>query len=365
MRLALAQDGDPGEAGLEAVEDELFPEGAAGRARARPIRRRGRPASAGRSRPRRSGRGHWSPSCDAEWRWMWRVAAPQARGGGAARWASKAARSRKRSATSKRSRVAAAAGDGEGEAAGLGAGEADVLVEEREQAGLLGGGDGQPSADGQFGGHVGSPRCRAQLRRSGARDQAAWVGRSALAKARAASLPIQRAVLSGEAARRAASARASARSAGSALPPMARSAQATRLPDEVALVGGGGLDQGEAAGEVGLAAVQREAGEEREAGAAAELVVEGGPGLDHGGGAGDAVEELEAGGVDDRPVVEVGAPAVHLRGRHQGGVVDQAGDGAGLVPAGLPRGRRRGRGRGRGAWRCAASSPSGRRRPGR
>ena len=53
------------------------------------------------------------------------------------------------------------------------------------------------------------------------------------------------------------------------------------LPHEVALVAGGRLDQGEAAGEVGVAAMQREAGEEGEAGAAAELVGERGPGLDH------------------------------------------------------------------------------------
>jgi hypothetical protein len=116
--------------------------------------------------------------------------------------------------------------------------------------------------------------------------------------------------------------------------------------DEVAGVGGGAFDEGEAGGEdlVGeVLVMEREAGEEGEAGAFNELVAGGvapGPLIDFAQREGrrHAVEEFEAGGIDDAPVVEVTAPAVHLCGGDLGGVVDEGGEQAGFVPAGLPEG---------------------------
>ena len=160
------------------------------------------------------------------------------------------------------------------------------------------------------------------------------------AKARAASLPIQRAERSEDGGEAGGEGACLGPEGGIALAADRLERPGDGLPHEVTIVAGGRLDQDEAAGEVGGAAMQREAGEEGEAGAAAELVGERGPGLDHRGCVRHAVEELEAGGVDDGPVVEVGPPAVHLVRGHLPGVIDQAGDRARLVPAGLPeRGR--------------------------
>ena len=50
-------------------------------------------------------------------------------------------------------RVAGARHHREGEAAGLGAGQADVLVEERPQAGELVRGNGDPAVEGDRAGH--------------------------------------------------------------------------------------------------------------------------------------------------------------------------------------------------------------------
>ena len=49
-----------------------------------------------------------------------------------------------------------------------------------------------------------------------------------------------------------------------------------------------------------------------------------------------AVEQVEADRVADGPVVEVAAPAVHLRGRDARRLVDERRQHAGLVPAGVP-----------------------------
>ena len=110
------------------------------------------------------------------------------------------------------------------------------------------------------------------------------------------------------------------------------------LLHEVALVRCGGFNQRKSLQVVGrfAATVQRHAGQQREGGAPPELVLQLGPRIDLGEGVRDLIEQLEANRVGDGPVVEIGAPAIHLFGRDVGRVVDHAGDHAAFVPAGLP-----------------------------
>src|SRR5262245_42532782 len=111
------------------------------------------------------------------------------------------------------------------------------------------------------------------------------------------------------------------------------------LLHEVPLVGRRPLDKRQAPeerGVLGTLVVERDAREEREPGALLELGAAPRPLLDLPEGVGRAVEQVEAGRVDDRPTVEVPAPAVHLLGRDEGRVVDERREEARLVPPGLP-----------------------------
>ena len=81
-----------------------------------------------------------------------------------------------------------------------------------------------------------------------------------------------------------------------------------------------------------------EAREERKRRALDELVTLVAPLRDFGPGVRRAVEQAEAQGVADAPVVEVAAPAVHLRGGDARRLVDKRRQHPGLVPAGVPEG---------------------------
>jgi len=116
----------------------------------------------------------------------------------------------------------------------------------------------------------------------------------------------------------------------------ARWQSALRLPmppvdallDEVAGVEGIGLDQRQPVdkGLVGrFLGMKRHAGKQGEAGAPVELSLQRGPAVDRVKGVRRPVEQVETGGVARRPIVERGAPPIHLAGRDLRGIIDEHG----------------------------------------
>ena len=151
-------------------------------------------------------------------------------------------------------------------------------------------------------------------------------------------MPSDRGSASAESARRRASFTVAAFSAGLRRP-IERRAQLTPfltkfLPSPAALLAERQKRQERVV--AGFLVVEGEAGLQHEARPFLELVALAAPRRGFLPGVRGAVEEHEADGIDDAPVVEVAAPAVHLRRRDEGRVVDVGGDGAGLVPARLP-----------------------------
>jgi hypothetical protein len=109
--------------------------------------------------------------------------------------------------------------------------------------------------------------------------------------------------------------------------------------DEVPLVAGGPLDELQAPEQrivPRALLVEGHGGQQREGRAHDELLFAPRPLRDLAKGVGSAVEEVEADGVADGPVVEAAAPTVHLGGRDPFGLLHERGQETGLVPTGRP-----------------------------